>query len=172
MQRQKYSGAMVQRQRGRGAVVQEQRGSGAMVQEQRGAVVHEQRGAVAEATEPPEAAHSSLLGLGSPLRGSPFGGSPLGGCPERSTSAEACEACIFAHMDYLSTVSGGTYIGSCLATLLEGQAHNDWPLQQRVPEDCAVRHLRMNSRPHSVPRILFAWFCGQLMIVLTVSRPV
>jgi len=76
-------------------------------------------------------------------------------------------------VDYLSTVSGGTYIGACLSSLLEsmpeGEGGNppEYPLKCTVPEDGAVRHLRLHCRLHSVGAILLAWLSGFLLIAIT-----
>ncbi len=69
---------------------------------------------------------------------------------------------ILKHIDYLSTVSGGGYIGSCLSSVLNnpdiGTEKDKFPFrhQKGVPEPEALKHLR-NYGNYIAPNGFFDW---------------
>ncbi len=62
---------------------------------------------------------------------------------------QALDACgLLKAVDYLSTVSGGGFIGGCLSSMQSGAppATDPWATGAGVHESAAVRHVRNNSR--------------------------
>src|SRR5262249_4382487 len=49
---------------------------------------------------------------------------------------------LFGHLDYLSTVSGGGYLGSCISSILSRQAELPFRHEEGRLEHAAFRHLR------------------------------
>jgi hypothetical protein len=59
---------------------------------------------------------------------------------------QALERCgIFRHIDYLSTVSGGGFIGSTLSALMSSRERRGFPLGSGADHKPTIEHLRNNS---------------------------
>lgn len=127
------------------------------------------RNAVAEAKEEGIAGHDGLIGLalsGGGIRSATFN---LG-------VIQALKRCgLFDCIDYLSTVSGGGYIGSCLSSLYTSTSQFPFGHQQGVSEPAAFRHLRNNANylaPKGlldllrIPALLFRGVVINFLIIL------